>query len=95
MDEASGKSLSKMRPFSWCLPFALPLLPVWNLRQMLEMRQPSYDCEATKTHTKDNGVQILESAISPGTPTSELLIRGGKQTPMYINHHHLGHVAER
>lgn len=45
--------------------------------------------------TKDNGVQILESAISPGTPTSELLIRGGKQTPMYINHHHLGHVAER
>lgn len=41
------------------LPFALPLLPAWNLRKKPETKQPFYDCEETKTHTKDSRVEIL------------------------------------
>ena len=81
MDRASGKSLYKMRQFSQCSPFALPLLPAWNLGQMLEMRQPCYDYEETKTHTKESRVEILESDDSLMSVLGYLLlITGGKET---------------
>lgn len=99
MDRSSGKSLYMMRQFSHCSPFVLPLLPAWNLRQILEMRQPCYDYEVTKTHTKDSRVEILESDDSLMKPPYQswdtyCSFQEEKKHSRVLNHHYLGHVAE-
>ena len=66
---------------------------------MLEMRQPCYDYEETKTHTKDSRVEILESDDSLMKPPYQswdiyFSLQEEKKHSHVLNHHYLGHVAE-